>query len=96
MTIGKDIDWQMLDDVEKFIRNLNYDEWVSISNMMKKRREIINKDKINNFSKGDHVEFNSKGKTIKGYITKVKIKRISVKTDEGKWDVPATLLEFSK
>tara|TARA_Y100001951_G_scaffold88123_1_gene79529 strand:+ start:236 stop:523 length:288 start_codon:yes stop_codon:yes gene_type:complete len=89
-------DWQMLDDIEKIIRNISYDEYVSISKMMKTRRDIINRNKINEFSNGDKVEFDHNGRILKGFVEKVKIKRVSVRTEfNGLWDIPATLLNFS-
>ena len=88
-------DWQMLDDVKKHIRIASFKEIQSITKMIRARREILNKNKIEQFSKGDKVEFEHNGKTITGQITKVKIKRISVRTDQGLWDIPATLLNFS-
>ena len=88
-------DWQMLEDVEKHIRIASFHEIQSITKMIRARREIIDQNKINTFQTGDNVEFQHKGKTITGQITKVKIKRISVRTDQGLWDIPATLLNFS-
>ena len=57
---------------------------------------MLNKRKISQFNVDDKVEFDNNGTIVKGRITKVKIKRVSVKTDQGKWDVPATLLNFSQ
>lgn len=90
-----EIDWKMLDDINTTIYQVNFEELNSITKMIKKRREILNKISIAKFKLEDSVEFIHNGRKIKGTIAKIKIKRISVKTDEGRWDVPANLLDFA-
>jgi len=89
------IDWEMLDDINATIYKVTYDELNSISKMIKTRRDILNKLSISKFKLEDTVEFIHKGRKIKGTIAKIKIKRISVKTDEGRWDVPANVLDLA-
>ena len=75
------------------IRYADYNEIKQISRVMKIRKETLAKEVINTYTIGDLVEFDHNGRTIKGTIAKVKIKRITVKTDEGRWDVPALVLQ---
>ena len=75
------------------IRYADYNEIKQISRVMKIRKETLAKEVINTYTVGDFVQFNHKGRNIKGTIAKVKIKRITVKTDEGRWDVPALVLQ---
>jgi hypothetical protein len=46
-------------------------------------------------SKGDNVQFtsNKNGMTYKGTVEKVAIKYVTVATPQGKWRVPASMLE---
>tara|TARA_R100001244_G_scaffold127120_1_gene97633 strand:- start:100 stop:384 length:285 start_codon:yes stop_codon:yes gene_type:complete len=92
MTI--DHDWQMLDDINKIIFQVNYKELNSIAKMIKNRREVLNKIQINKFNINDKVEFSNNGEMIQGTIQKVNIKRVKVLTDNGRWDIPASMLEF--
>ena len=85
-----------LDSIIKLIQLATHKQLGIIIEQVKLQREILNKRKITQFNVDDKVEFESNGRIVKGTIIKVKIKRISVKTDEGKWDVPATMLEFSQ
>ena len=87
------------DEIDKIIRLIpvaTHKQLQTIIGQIKIQREMLNKKKISQFNVDDKVEFDNNGTIIKGRITKVKIKRVSVKTDEGKWDVPATLLNFSQ
>ena len=85
-----------LDSIIKLIQLATHKQLGIIIEQVKTQREILNKRKITQFHVDDEVEFESNGKIVKGTITKVKIKRVSVKTDQGRWDVPATMLEFSQ
>jgi hypothetical protein len=75
------------------IKYADYNEIQQIVEIIRIRKETLASEKINTYEIGDMVEFEHKNKTIKGKISKVKIKRISVKTDKGTWDVPALLLK---
>jgi len=78
------------------IKYADYDEIQQIVNIIKIRKEYLANEIINTYKNGDLVEFDHSGDIIKGTISKVKIKRISVKTDKGTWDVPALLLRRSQ
>ena len=78
------------------IKYADYDEIQQIVNIIKIRKEYLANEIINTYKNGDLVEFEHSGDIIKGTISKVKIKRISVKTDKGTWDVPALLLRRSQ
>ena len=85
-----------LDSIIKLIQLATHKQLGVIIGQVKIQREILNKRKITQFHVDDEVEFENNGRIVKGTIIKVKIKRVSVKTDEGRWDVPATMLEFSQ
>ena len=85
-----------LDSIIKLIQLATHKQLGIIIEQVKTQREILNKRKITQFHVDDEVEFENNGRIVKGTIIKVKIKRVSVKTDEGRWDVPATMLEFSQ
>ena len=78
------------------IKYADYDEIQQIVNIIKIRKEYLANEIINTYKNGDFVEFDHSGDIIKGTISKVKIKRISVKTEKGTWDVPALLLRRSQ
>ena len=80
-------------DVINAVKYADYDEIQQIVKIIKIRKETLAKEKVSTYTIGDLVEFDHNGRTIKGTIAKVKIKRISVKTDEGRWDVPALVLQ---
>ena len=77
------------------VKYADYNEIQQIVEIIKIRKETLAKEKINTYKIGDMVEFEHNNKTIKGTISKVKIKRISVQTDNGRWDVPALVLQRS-
>ena len=77
------------------VKYADYNEIQQIVEIIKIRKETLAKEKINTYKIGDIVEFEQNNKTIKGTISKVKIKRISVQTDNGRWDVPALVLQRS-
>ena len=81
--------------VIKEIKYADYNEIQQIVEIIRIRKETLASEKINTYKIGDMVEFEHKNKTIKGTISKVKIKRISVKTENGSWDVPALVLQRS-
>ena len=78
------------------VKYADYNEIQQIVEIIKIRKETLAKEKINTYKIGDMVEFEHNNKTIKGTISKVKIKRISVQTDNGRWDVPALVLQRSQ
>ena len=85
-----------LNSITGLIRSATHKQLGIIIEQVKLQREILNKRKITQFHVDDEVEFENNGRIVKGTITKVKIKTVSVKTDQGRWDVPATMLEFSQ
>ena len=75
------------------VKYADYNEIQQIVEIIKIRKETLARERINTYKIGDMVEFEHNKQTIKGTISKVKIKRISVKTDKGNWDVPALVLQ---
>ena len=71
------------------------DELTSIVNAVQWARAQLGKQKIRTFTKGDTVKFHStkRGVTVKGTVTKVAIKYVTVKDGVMLWKVPANMLE---
>ena len=71
------------------------DELTSIVNAVQWARAQLGKQKIRTFIKGDTVKFHStkRGVTVKGTVTKVAIKYVTVKDGVTLWKVPANMLE---
>ena len=71
------------------------DELTSIVNAVQWARAQLGKQKIRTFTKGDTVKFHStkRGVTVKGTVTKVAIKYVTVKDGVTLWKVPANMLE---
>ena len=61
--------------------------------LFKTRREILSLEAKTMFAVGDKVTFKRKDGTVFiGVIYKINRKRIDVKTDKGRWNVPPTML----
>ena len=75
------------------VMQMNNDELNELSNLIRTRREILSLEAKSKFSVGDKVSFKRKDGTVFiGVIYKVNRKRIDVKTDKGRWNVPPTML----
>ena len=75
--------------------NFTNDQLTSIVNAVQYARAQLGKQKIREFTKGDTVKFHStkRGVTVKGTVTKVAIKYVTVKDGVMLWKVPANMLE---
>jgi len=75
--------------------NFTNDQLTSIVNAVQYARAQLGKQKIRTFTKGDTVKFTSakRGVTVKGTVTKVAIKYVTVKDGVTLWKVPANMLE---
>lgn len=71
------------------------DQLNSIVSAVQYARAQLGKQKIRTFTKGDTVKFHSikRGVTVKGTVTKVAIKYVTVKDGVMLWKVPANMLE---
>ncbi len=87
-----DTNWKKIDEMQALVNSTNEDELKSLTSMVKTHREILTKRKIKELRINDKVEFISKSRIITGKITKVNIKRVVVETNEGNWNVPASML----
>lgn len=77
-----------------FQTDLSNDDLASIIDAVKfKRNQLATRIKFS-IKKGDNVEFNSSktGRTLRGFVTKVAIKYVTVDTGMGLWRVPANML----
>ena len=75
------------------IMQMNNDELNELTSLIRTRREILSLEAKSMFSVGDKVTFKRKNGTVYiGVIYKVNRKRIDVKTDSGRWNVPPTML----
>ena len=70
------------------------DELSSIIDSIKYARARLAKQSIRALSMGDNVQFTSSktGQTVTGFVTKIGIKYVTVKTLGGLWRVPANML----
>ena len=78
-----------------FNTDLSNDELNSIIDAVKyKRVRLANQIKCS-IARGDNVEFtsNKTGRTMRGFVTKVAIKYVTVDTGMGLWRVPANMLK---
>ena len=80
------------DIVKTTIFNADNEEVNEIAELIRMRKEMLSKQKMNEMNVGDKVFFISKGSKVKGTIRKKNIKRIVVDTDQGGWNVPASML----
>ena len=69
-------------------------ELMSIIDAVKWKRATLNKLTKASLSVGDSVEFtsNKTGMTLQGTVTKIAIKYVTVRTNQGAWRVPANML----
>jgi small-conductance mechanosensitive channel len=74
--------------------NFTNDELSSIIDSVKFARARLAKRSIRALSMGDNVQFTSSktGQTVTGFVTKIGIKYVTVKTLGGLWRVPANML----
>jgi len=69
------------------------DQLTSIIDAVKFARAQLNKSIRRGLSIGDNVQFvNRQGLTVTGFVEKVAIKYVTVKTINGLWRVPANML----
>tara|TARA_R110002051_G_scaffold229348_1_gene291359 strand:+ start:111 stop:383 length:273 start_codon:yes stop_codon:yes gene_type:complete len=80
------------DVVKTTIFNADNEEVNEIAELIRIRKEMLSKQKMNEMNVGDKVFFMSKGSKVNGTIRKKNIKRIVVDTDQGGWNVPASML----
>ena len=75
--------------------NFTNDQLTSINDAVLYARAQLRSVKIREFTKGDTVKFhsNKRGVTVKGIVTKVAIKYVTVKDGVTLWKVPANMLE---
>ena len=79
------------------IMQMNNDEQNELTRHIRTRREILSLEAKSKLSVGDKVSFKRKDGTVFiGVIYKVNRKRIDVKTDKGRWNVPPTMLTLIK
>tara|TARA_R100001244_G_scaffold74644_1_gene59567 strand:+ start:654 stop:926 length:273 start_codon:yes stop_codon:yes gene_type:complete len=74
------------------IFNSDNEEINEIAELITIRKEMLSKQKMNEMKVGDKVFFMSKGRKVKGTIRKKNIKRLVIDTDQGGWNVPASML----
>ena len=77
------------------IRNCNTDdELKQIVDAVKLQRQFISMQNIRSVVVGDTVEFEARGRTVQGTVTKVNRKNVKVQeAGFGTWNVPAAMLK---
>ena len=75
--------------------NFSNEQLDSITSAVQYARAQLRAVKIRTFTKGDTVKFHStkRGVTVKGTVTKVAIKYVTVKDGVTLWKVPANMVE---
>ena len=73
---------------------LTNDELTSVIDAVKFARARLNREVKSGLMVGDNVEFTSSntGRAMRGFVTKVAIKYVTVNTGAGIWRVPANML----
>ena len=74
--------------------NLTNTELSSVIDAVKFAKSRLQKATIRGLQIGDNVEFTSSktGQNVTGFVTKVAIKYVTVRTSAGLWKVPANML----
>ena len=74
--------------------NFTNEELSSIIDAVKFARSRLQRSTIRALSMGDNVQFTSSktGQTMTGFVTKIAVKYVTVKTLGGLWRVPANML----
>ena len=78
-----------------YIRKADIEEINELVELIRIRKEILSKEKMNSMEVGDKVFFITKGKKVQGTIRKKNIKRLVVDTKQGGWNIPASMLTLS-
>jgi Mor family transcriptional regulator len=81
--------------IHTYIRKANNQEITELVELIKIRKETLSKEKMNAMEVGDKVFFISKGSKITGTIRKKNIKRLVVDTEQGGWNIPASMLTLA-
>lgn len=70
------------------------EQLMSVIDAVKFARSRLTQTAKNSLRVGDHVEFtsNKTGMTLQGTVTKIAIKYVTVRTNQGAWRVPANML----
>ena len=78
-----------------FNADLSNDDLNAIIEAVKFKRSSLTAQIKNSIRTGDNVEFTSTktGRTMRGFVTKVAIKYVTVNTGMGLWKVPANMLK---
>jgi hypothetical protein len=72
------------------------DELTSVIDAVKYARSRLQKQTIRSLMVGDNVNFDSVklGRNVTGVVTKIAIKYVTVRTQQGLWKVPANMLNL--
>mgnify|MGYP000153055145 CR=1 FL=1 len=81
-----------MEEIKATIFSSNREEINAIVELIKIRKEMLSKEKMNEMKVGDKVSFIHKGAKVLGTIRKKNIKRLVVDTEIGGWNIPASLL----
>jgi small-conductance mechanosensitive channel len=75
--------------------NFNTEQLSQVIEAVKFARAKLTEQTKRNLTIGDNVNFNSSklGRNVTGVVTKIAIKYVTVRTNQGLWKVPANMLE---
>ena len=75
------------------IRNMNNDEINQVIEAIKLQRTYLARTTARAMAIGDTVEFDARGRTVRGVVTKINRKTVVVREDGfGQWKVTASML----
>ena len=79
---------------ESMFGNLTNEQLSSVIDAVKYAKSRLQKATIRGLQIGDNVNFTSSktGQNVTGFVTKVAIKYVTVRTSAGLWKVPANML----
>jgi len=76
------------------INSMNNDELEQVVDAIKLRRTYLSRQTTRQLAVGDSVEFEARGRVVKGVVTKINPKTVIVReAGYGNWKVPASLLQ---
>mgnify|MGYP001046045458 FL=1 len=75
------------------INTMENDELEQIVDAIKLRRTYLSRETTRQLAKGDSVEFEARGRVVRGRVTKINRKTVIVhESGYGNWKVPASLV----
>jgi len=82
-----------METINSLVSKMGLEDIKMVNERMSLQRTFLGKDIMRSLTIGDKVSFVGRGGiTVEGTVDKVKIKNVTVNTDRGRWNVPASML----